>query len=144
MLFGGLVVGHVIEVNPAHAVRRPEIRRQKRVKLAYLTSEDARKLIASIQVIKKKPDGTESREQVGLRDRPLIAITIYTFARVGAVLQMNGGDDFVQGRRGWVRLRVSNGALEGMNNTIKLVSHCSFGFRAVENFTAAVYTFNDF
>jgi hypothetical protein len=83
-------------------------------------------------------------EAKGLRDRPLIAITIYTFARMGAVLQMNGGDDFVQGRRGWIRLRVSNGALEGMNNTIKLVSHCSFGFRAVENFTAAVYTFNDF
>jgi hypothetical protein len=29
---------------------------------------------------------------------------IYTFARVGAVLQMNVGDYFTQGRRGWVRL----------------------------------------
>ena len=39
----------------------------------------------------------------------------------------------------WTRLRVSNGALEGMNNKIKLVSHRSFGFRTVENFTAAIY-----
>jgi len=29
----------------------------------------------------------------------------------------------------WTRLWVSNGALEGMNNKIKLVSHRSFGFR---------------
>ena len=39
----------------------------------------------------------------------------------------------------WTRLRVSNGAVEGMNNKIKLVSHRSFGFRTVENFTAAIY-----
>jgi transposase len=39
----------------------------------------------------------------------------------------------------WSRLRVSNGALEGMNNKIKLVSHRSFGFRSVVNYTAAIY-----
>jgi len=39
----------------------------------------------------------------------------------------------------WTRLRVSNGALEGINNKIKLVSHRAFGFRSVANFTAAIY-----
>ena len=39
----------------------------------------------------------------------------------------------------WTRLHLSNGAVEGMNNKIKLVSHRSFGFRTVENFTAAIY-----
>ena len=39
----------------------------------------------------------------------------------------------------WTRLRLSNGALEGMNNKIKLLSHRSFGFRTVKNFTAAIY-----
>jgi transposase len=39
----------------------------------------------------------------------------------------------------WTPLRVSNGALEGMNNKIKLVSHRSLGFRTVKNFTAAIY-----
>ncbi len=34
---------------------------------------------------------------------------IYTFARVGAVLQMNVGDYFTQGRRGWVRLHEKGG-----------------------------------
>ena len=31
----------------------------------------------------------------------------------------------------WTKLRLSNGALEGMNNKIKLVSHRAFGFRSV-------------
>lgn len=39
----------------------------------------------------------------------------------------------------WTRLRVSNGAVEGMNNKIKLVSHRSFGFRGVRNYVAAIY-----
>ena len=34
---------------------------------------------------------------------------IYTFARIGAVLQMNVGDYFTQGRRGWVRLHEKGG-----------------------------------
>jgi integrase len=34
---------------------------------------------------------------------------IYTFARVGAVLQMNVGDYFTQGHRGWVRLHEKGG-----------------------------------
>lgn len=47
--------------------------------------------------------------------------------------------DHLPGVLAWTRLRVSNGALEGMNNKIKLVSHRSFGFRSVANFTAAIY-----
>jgi hypothetical protein len=39
-----------------------------------------------------------------LRDRALIGLVAYSFARVGAVLQMKVGDYFVQVRRGWVRL----------------------------------------
>ena len=39
----------------------------------------------------------------------------------------------------WTRSRVSNGAVEGMNNKIKSISHRSFGFRTAENFIAAIY-----
>ena len=39
----------------------------------------------------------------------------------------------------WTRIRLSNGAVEGMNNKIKLVSHRSFGFRDPRNFIAAIY-----
>jgi transposase len=39
----------------------------------------------------------------------------------------------------WTRTRLSNGAVEGMNNKIKSISHRSFGFRSAVNFIAAIY-----
>ena len=44
-----------------------------------------------------------------MRDRALIGVMVYTFARVNAVLQMKVRDYFVQGRRGWVRLHEKGG-----------------------------------
>lgn len=39
----------------------------------------------------------------------------------------------------WTKTRLSNGAVEGMNNKIKSISHRSFGFRSARNFIAAIY-----
>ena len=39
----------------------------------------------------------------------------------------------------WTKTRVSNGAVEGMNNKIKSISHRSFGFRSAKTFIAAIY-----
>jgi transposase len=39
----------------------------------------------------------------------------------------------------WTKLRLSNGAVEGMNNKIKSISHRSFGFRSAQYFIAAIY-----
>jgi transposase len=39
----------------------------------------------------------------------------------------------------WTGTRLSNGAVEGMNNKIKSISHRSFGFRSAANFVAAIY-----
>jgi transposase len=39
----------------------------------------------------------------------------------------------------WTMSRLSDGAVEGMNNKIKSISHRSFGFRTAENFIAAIY-----
>lgn len=39
----------------------------------------------------------------------------------------------------WADTRLSNGAVEGMNNKIKSISHRAFGFRTAENFIAAIY-----
>src|SRR6202162_1778611 len=52
---------------------------------------------------------TDQPDRVGLRDRALIGLMAYSFARVGAVLQMKVGDYFVQGRRRWVRLHEKGG-----------------------------------
>ncbi len=37
------------------------------------------------------------------------------------------------------KTRISSGAVEGMNNKIKSISHRSFGFRSAQNFIAAIY-----
>ena len=48
MLFGWLVVGQVLAINPAHAVRGPK-HVVKRGKTPVLTQEEARQLLASIK-----------------------------------------------------------------------------------------------
>jgi integrase/recombinase XerD len=45
----------------------------------------------------------------GLRDRALIGLMVFTFARVGAAIGMKVEDYFIQGRRGWVRLHEKGG-----------------------------------
>ena len=105
-------LGHVLDVNPAHAVRGPKYV-VKKGKTPVLTADEARTLLDSIQVVIKTPrdDGTEDEEPwlVGLRDRARIGVMVYTFARGNAVLGMKVSDYFVQGRRGWVRLHEKNG-----------------------------------
>jgi site-specific recombinase XerD len=98
MLFDWLVVGQIIEVNPAHAVRGPKHVVTKG-RTPILNRQEARDLLASI----------DTSTLTGLRDRALIAVMVYTFARVGAVLQMKVRDYFSQGRRGWVRLHEKGG-----------------------------------
>ena len=106
MLFDWLVTGHVIDTNPAHSVRGPRYT-VKKGKTPVLTVEEAHALLESIPITKKPANDPEAANQpdlLGLRDRALIAIMVYSFARIGAVIQMKVGDYFVQGRRRWVRL----------------------------------------
>jgi hypothetical protein len=46
---------------------------------------------------------------VGLRDRALIGVMTYAFARVGAVVAMRVEDYFANGKRWWVRLHEKGG-----------------------------------
>lgn len=98
MLFDWLVVGHVLVINPASPVRGPK-HNVKKGKTPVLTAEDARALLDSI----------DPSSPIGLRDRALIALMVYTFARVGAALKMRIEDVYVQGRRTWVRLHEKGG-----------------------------------
>jgi transposase len=47
--------------------------------------------------------------------------------------------EHLDGILAWTRLRISNGALEGMNNKVKLVSHRSYGFRNDDRYIEAIY-----
>src|ERR1700757_3770726 len=86
--------------------------RSRKGKTPVLTPEEAHALIESIPITKKPANDPEAADQpdlLGLRDRALIAIMVYSFARIGAVIQMKVGDYFVQGRRRWVRLHEKGG-----------------------------------
>src|SRR5258706_11675604 len=106
ILFDWLVTGHVIETNPAHSVRGPRYT-VKQGKTPVLTPEEAHALLESNPITKKPANDPEAADQpdlLGLRDRALIAMMVYSFARIAHVTQMKVGDHFVRGRRRWVRL----------------------------------------
>jgi site-specific recombinase XerD len=97
-LFDWMVVGHIINVNPAASVRGP--RHVVRMgKTPVLEPAEARRLLDSI----------DPSTPAGLRDRALIALMVYSFARVGAALAMKVEDVFIQNRRLWVRLHEKGG-----------------------------------
>jgi site-specific recombinase XerD len=98
MLFDWLVLGQVIPANPAAIVRGPA-HSQKKGKTPVLTTEETRELLDSI----------ETNTLIGLRDRALIALLVYSFSRVGAAVKMRVEDHYTQGRRGWVRLHEKGG-----------------------------------
>jgi integrase len=54
-------------------------------------------------------DGIDVATPAGLRDRALIALMVFSFARVGAALGMRVEDVYIQNRRLWVRLREKGG-----------------------------------
>jgi len=98
MLFDYLVVGQVLPFNPAASVRGPKhVVRTGKTPVLFL--DDARALLAAI----------DTSHVVGLRDRALIGVMIYSFARVGAVVGMRVKDYYVQGRRAWFVLHEKGG-----------------------------------
>lgn len=98
MLFDWLVVGQVVPFNPAASVRGPK-HIVKKGKTHVLSAEDARTLLDSI----------DTGNVVGLRDRALIGVMVYSFARVGAVVRMRVSDYYQNGRRCWFRLHEKGG-----------------------------------
>jgi integrase/recombinase XerD len=103
MLFDWLVTGQVIPTNPAHSVRGPR-HSVKKGKTSVLSAEEMGTLLASI----------DTSTLIGLRDRALIALMGYTFARVGAAVQMKVEDYYIQKRRGWVRLHEKGGKVNDL------------------------------
>jgi site-specific recombinase XerD len=97
-LFDWLVTGQAMPVNPAASVRGPS-HSVKRGKTPVLDPSEARQLLDSI----------DATTPVGLRDRALVGLMVYSFARIGAALAMKVEDVFVQNCRLWVRLHEKGG-----------------------------------
>ena len=69
-----------------------------------LAADEARALLDAIDV----------STLAGLRDRALIGLMVYSFARVGAAIAMRVEDVYVQGRRTWIRLHEKGGKVHEM------------------------------
>lgn len=102
-LFDYLVIGQIVPFNPAASVRGPR-HSVKKGKTPVLSPEDARKLIDSI------PTNTLT----GLRDRALIGVMVYSFARVSATVGMKVKDYYPNGKRYWIRLHEKGGKFHEM------------------------------
>jgi site-specific recombinase XerD len=100
MLFDWLVTGQVVPVNPAASVRGPKYV-VKKGRTPVLTAAEARHLLDSIDV----------STVIGLRDRALIAVMAFSFARVGATLRMRVEDYYTQAGHHWFRLHEKGGKL---------------------------------
>ncbi|MEM6866792.1 MAG: tyrosine-type recombinase/integrase [Cyanobacteria bacterium P01_C01_bin.121] len=97
-LFGWLKDQGVVAVDPTENVRGPKYR-IKVGKTPVLEAEEMRRLL----------DSFDTSHITGLRDRALISLMTFTFARVGAVLAMNVEDYFMKSGRYWVRLHEKGG-----------------------------------
>src|SRR6266851_1183005 len=97
-LFHYLVTGGILPSNPAGAVRGPKYV-VKRGKTPVLSADQARQLLDSVDVT----------ELSGLRDRALIGVMVYSFARVSAAATLRVEDYFENGKRAWLRLHEKGG-----------------------------------
>ena len=103
-LFDYLVTGQIVPFNPASSVRGPSYSIDIG-KTPVLSREDARQLLESIPVAYK--DGRP--DLLGLRDRALIGLMVYSFARVSAVVGMKVSDYRQNGKRFEISLHEKGG-----------------------------------
>src|SRR2546421_3750301 len=96
--FDQLVLRHVIMLNPAASVRAPKYSVVEG-KTPALSVEQARRVLAAMDI----------SHVVGLRDRAIIAILIYTAARVGAVAKLRLQDYSPDGNQWWFRFDEKGG-----------------------------------
>lgn len=102
-LFDWFVVQQVVPVNPTASVRGPK-HVVKRGKTPVLEPQETRQLIEQI----------DASKIVGLRDRALVGLMVYSFARIGAALSLKVEDVYTQNRRLWVRLSEKGGKQHDM------------------------------
>jgi site-specific recombinase XerD len=88
----------LIRHNPAASVRGPKYS-VRRGKTPVLLADEARQLL----------DAIDALDLPALRDRALIAVMVYSFARIGAATGLFVKDVFRQQRRLWLRLNEKGG-----------------------------------
>lgn len=96
--FDKLVERHAVMLNPALSVRGPK-HSTAEGKTTALTVKQARQLLASI----------DTRDAIGLRDRAIIGVMVYTAVRAGAVAKLRRRDFYSDGRQSVFRFDEKGG-----------------------------------
>jgi len=109
MLFKWLVTGQIVPTNPASEVRGPR-HSVKKGSTTVMSSRETTDFLNSI----------DTSHIVGLRDRAFIAVMVYTFARVSAVVSLKVEDYFPLKKRWWLRLQEKGGKVNEMGCHHKL------------------------
>ena len=97
-LFDYLVVGQVMPVNPAAAVRGPKYS-VREGKTPILSAEETRRLFARF----------DPALLSDIRDRAILGVMVYSFARVSAVIKLRVKDYQRQGMKAWLALDEKGG-----------------------------------
>jgi len=92
MLFSWLTEKGILAMNPALEVKTEKFSRSEGKRPAFETDQ-----------VQKVLDKIDTSNEVGLRDRALLGTLAYTFARIGAVVNLKVEDYFQTGKRSMIR-----------------------------------------
>jgi site-specific recombinase XerD len=98
MLFSWLTEKGVLAMNPAREVKTERFSRTEGKTPAFVEGE-MQKLLGAI----------ETSTHTGLRDRALLGVLAYTFARIGAVVNLKVEDYYPSGKRFLLRFKEKGG-----------------------------------
>jgi integrase/recombinase XerD len=98
MLFSWLTEKGILAMNPAREVKTEKFSRREGKTPAFDTDQ-----------VQKVLDKIDTSNEVGLRDRALLGTLAYTFARIGAVVNLKVEDYFQTGKRSMIRFREKGG-----------------------------------
>ena len=98
MLFSWLTEKGVLAMNPAREVKTEKFSRTEGKTPAFVNGE-----------VQQLLDVIEASTHTGLRDRALLGVLAYTFARIGAVVNLKVGDCYPSGKRFLLRFKEKGG-----------------------------------
>jgi site-specific recombinase XerD len=98
MLFSWLTEKGVLAMNPAREVKTERFSRTEGKTPAFVEGE-----------VQKLLDAVETSRHTGLRDRALLGVLAYTFARIGAVVNLKVEDYYPSGKRYLLRFKEKGG-----------------------------------
>jgi len=107
-LFDWMVTGGFLDTNPATSVKGPALV-MTRGKTPVLAAEEVRMLLNSIPLTRTNKQGQVEPDLASVRDRALIALMTFTFARIGAALALKVEDVTRRNHRLWIRLMEKGG-----------------------------------